>query len=111
MKFTPEGGRISVCVARNDHEVVEIMVRDNGIGIPHESQDKIFTHFYQADAGSLKHAGSGIGLAFSKSLVELHQGQLTFSSEHNTNTGGRETCFTVTLKLGKHHLNQNDLDL
>lgn len=109
IKFTPEGGNISVKINHSKDGTVEIIVCDDGVGIPKESQEKIFTDFYQAEARSVKNAGSGIGLAFSKSLVELHKGKLSFKSEISPATGKQETCFIVTLLPGKDHFNGNNM--
>jgi signal transduction histidine kinase len=109
IKFTPDKGRIWVHIARKNNETVEITVGDNGIGIPKESEDKIFSNYYQANAGGIKNLGSGIGLAFSKSLVELHKGKLNFQSDINPETGRQETRFIVTLQLGKDHFTGNHL--
>ncbi|HET7897519.1 MAG TPA: HAMP domain-containing sensor histidine kinase, partial [Flavisolibacter sp.] len=111
LKFTPEGGKVTVGVEHTTEDRVDIRVCDNGVGIPKESQEKIFTNFYQADSGKAQRIGSGIGLAFSKSLVELHRGYLYFSSGENPENGSRETCFVISLKLGTAHLNQSDLVL
>jgi signal transduction histidine kinase len=75
------------------------MVCDNGIGIPLESQEKIFTGFFQAGSGLKKDQGSGIGLAFSKRLVELHKGTLSFRSGIIDSTAKMETCFTVSIPV------------
>jgi signal transduction histidine kinase/ligand-binding sensor domain-containing protein/DNA-binding response OmpR family regulator len=91
-KFTPEQGSIQVAVGRKG-QFVSIMVKDSGIGIPHEDQDKIFERFFQHDVpGSILNQGSGIGLAISKEFVRLHQGTLSVTSEP-----GKGTCFTVLL--------------
>jgi len=106
VKFTEKGGQISMFIKKESPDLVTINVCDNGIGIPKEEQDRIFTGYYQVDAkGNIK-AGTGIGLAFSKSLVELHKGSLTFCSEIGSQTVMNKTCFTVSLKLGKNHLTQ-----
>ena len=107
LKFTPVGGQIDVFVERIRRDKVEIRVCDNGVGIPLEGQDKIFTSFYQANTGTLKDGGSGIGLAFSKSLVELHKGKLSFTSTEKPGSDLRETCFIVTLLLGKDHFDDS----
>ncbi|MBV4358199.1 sensor histidine kinase [Pinibacter aurantiacus] len=105
IKFTPVKGNISISIFRGKSETVEIHVCDDGVGIPKEMQSKIFSNFYQADAGSVKNVGSGIGLAFSKRLVELHKGSLSFTSEMNQATGNQETRFIITLTLGNFQLN------
>jgi signal transduction histidine kinase len=79
-KFTDTHGKITLFINEPQNGLVEIMVCDNGIGIPLENQAKIFTGFYQGGAGRKKDQGSGIGLAFSKRLVELHRGTLSFRS-------------------------------
>lgn len=96
LKFTPEGGKVWMELVKKGKKVT-ISVHDNGPGIPQESQEKIFTTFYQADNVKNKIPGSGIGLAFSKSLVELHGGTLSFSSTPNAPKGERETIFSVVL--------------
>lgn len=98
-KFTEANGHIDLAIAEPGNEWLEITVCDDGIGIPKESQDKIFTGFYQAGAGKGKHAGSGIGLAFSKRLAELHGGTLSFRSGLTEATGKMETCFTIAIPL------------
>lgn len=108
-KFTADKGRVSVTVARGNDETVEIRVSDNGIGIPAENQDRIFTSFYQANAGGTKSAGSGIGLAFSKSLMDLHKGKLSFQSGIEPESGRQETQFIITLRLGKDHFKESFL--
>jgi ligand-binding sensor domain-containing protein/signal transduction histidine kinase len=107
MKFAPESGMVSVTIRIAEQESVDIEVFDNGCGIPPEHQEHIFTRFYQANTGTSKSEGSGIGLAFSKKLVELHKGTLRFKSGMNMQTGNTETRFIVNLRLGKSHF-KND---
>lgn len=93
-KFTPEHGNIQVLVGREEN-FVSIQVKDSGIGIPTEDQDKIFERFFQHDVpGSMLNQGSGIGLAISKEFVRLHQGTISVTSE-----AGKGTCFTVLLPV------------
>jgi signal transduction histidine kinase len=99
LKFTPDGGRVWVTIVKKSKEV-EISVHDNGPGIPAESQNKIFSTFYQAENVKNKAPGSGIGLAFSKSLVELHGGTISFSSNPDAADHQRETTFSITLLQG-----------
>ena len=104
LKFTPGGKKISMVVSLQV-DFIEIKIIDNGIGIPMEDQSKIFTNFYQTDAIGNKKPGSGIGLAFSKSLIELHHGRISFYSIVD-NDGENETCFSVFLRLGKDHFDK-----
>ncbi|MDH7461695.1 two-component regulator propeller domain-containing protein [Chitinophagaceae bacterium 26-R-25] len=103
LKFTPEHGKVWVKIIKRSKEI-DIEVHDNGPGIPKESQDKIFNAFYRAQNAVNKVSGAGIGLAFSKSLVELHGGRLVFQSNDSTYNAEPETCFTITLMLEKEYV-------
>lgn len=92
VKFTESGGYIYVNV-KNGHKYVSISVRDTGIGIPENMQDKIFERFVQVDKSLSRNAeGSGIGLALVKSLVEMHEGSISIKS-----TSGEGSKFTVKI--------------
>lgn len=81
IKFTPEGGRILVKSDINDSNLV-VLVEDTGIGIAKEDHDKIFQQFKQIDSSySRTQEGTGLGLALTKKLVELHNGSIHFESE------------------------------
>lgn len=107
-KFTPKNGTISIRLTQNEQHV-EIAVIDDGVGIPPESQQDIFTDFYQSNKHSQMHIGTGIGLAFSKSIVELHHGSLTFKSNLPEEQGKKQTQFTIALLKGKAHFNETEL--
>ncbi len=92
-KFTGKGGKISVNVAlvfdtddtdssdeNTEKRLIEITVRDNGIGIADSNLEKIFTRFFQVDEGA-KQTGTGIGLALTKELVKLHNGTISVQSK------------------------------
>ena len=87
VKFTPSGGRVTLKAhpLRRGADVrdgdIEISVEDSGIGIPLEDQERLFTPFTQVD-GSLarRHEGTGLGLALSKRLTELHGGVIEVRS-------------------------------
>ena len=95
IKFTPEQGKVSVAIERNENEYVRISVADTGPGIPPEERSKIFSKFYQIDSGNKqKPKGSGMGLAISKALVEMQGGKIWVESEV-----GRGSTFSFTLPI------------
>jgi signal transduction histidine kinase/DNA-binding response OmpR family regulator len=97
-KFTPGNGSVSVELSGkdiDDGKLLEIKVKDTGIGIPPEKHEKIFERFFQNDMpGNIVSQGSGIGLAITKEFVKLHNGSITVESE--TNKG---SCFCLLLSL------------
>jgi signal transduction histidine kinase len=80
VKFTPAGGSVVVATARVDGEV-QISVCDTGPGIAAGDQERIFEEFQQTDLGVGQREGTGLGLALSRSLVELHGGRIWVESE------------------------------
>lgn len=95
-KFTPEFKKIEFEV-RDTSTAIQIIVKDAGIGIPSDQLDFIFDRFYQIDNGDKK--GSGIGLALTKEVVDLHKGKIEVQS-----IAGHGTTFTVSLLKGRKHL-------
>jgi PAS domain S-box-containing protein len=94
VKFTPEGGEVRVEVeADPEAEILEFSVIDTGIGIAQENLDKLFKPFVQLDSSlSRRYAGTGLGLALVRRIVELHGGSVSLESE--IEKGSR---FTLTL--------------
>jgi two-component system, OmpR family, sensor histidine kinase KdpD len=86
-KYSPTGGRIEV-EARLVGGAVEIVVRDEGPGIPAEALDRLFHKFYRADAGDRQRAGTGLGLAIAKGFVEALGG--TIAARNRTDRSGAE---------------------
>lgn len=95
VKFTPEGGRVSVTLQRvNSH--LEISIADTGQGIEREFLPYVFDRFRQADATTTRHHGGlGLGLSIVKQLVELHGGTISAISPGV----GRGATFRVTLPV------------
>ena len=80
VKFTPPGGGVDVTAVRADGEV-RVSVADTGPGIAPEDHERIFGEFQQGEAGLARHEGTGLGLALSRRLVELHGGRIWVNSE------------------------------
>jgi signal transduction histidine kinase len=92
VKFTPVGGKVDVASARLDGEV-RVSVVDTGPGIAPEDQERIFEEFQQTDLGAQRE-GTGLGLALSKKLIELHGGRIWVETEY-----GKGSTFTFALPL------------
>jgi signal transduction histidine kinase len=93
LKFTPEGGRITLSAAQSDGDL-EITVRDTGVGIEPGEDDKIFDRFYRIKRGEqVEDKGSGLGLAICREIVRLHGGRIWAESEM-----GKGASFHLTLK-------------
>jgi signal transduction histidine kinase len=80
VKFTPSGGRVVVATERVNGDV-QVSVADTGPGIPPEDRERIFEEFQQTDVGVRQREGTGLGLALSKRLVDLHGGRIWVESE------------------------------
>lgn len=104
-KYTPMGGAVSVSV-QNDNDYLKIDIRDTGEGIETDELHKIFERFYRVEGSEEK--GSGIGLALTKELVDLHNGTIRVQSNK-----GKGTSFTVRLPVALKLLpvsgNQNSI--
>ena len=94
IKFTPQGGSISVSLSSNGDQAV-ICIADTGQGINEQDQQRIFERFYKADQSRARTAGgSGLGLSIAYKITEMHTGSISVSSKV-----GEGTVFTVMLPL------------
>lgn len=76
LKYTPEGGHVLVKVICDGH-IAELLVRDNGIGIPQSERLRVFDKFHRVDtSGHPSLGGTGLGLHIARTIVELHHGTL-----------------------------------
>jgi len=92
IKFTPDGGAVSVEAVSTDSGL-QVSVTDTGIGIPDEFTSKVFEQFLQVDGSyARKQEGTGLGLALTRRLVEMHGGRVSVTSEE-----GKGSCFTFTI--------------
>lgn len=92
IKFTPSSGRISVSLTPVEDSAIQVCVADTGCGIASEEVPNVFDRFYRTDSGTTEARGAGLGLAITKSLVELHQGRIWVES-----TVGSGSRFYFTL--------------
>lgn len=93
IKYTPEKGKIKI-EARDKGESVEIVVIDNGIGVPQKDLPRIFERFYRVDKGrSRESGGTGLGLSIVKHIIEAHGGKVEVKSQE-----GKGSEFSFTLK-------------
>lgn len=87
IKFSSENGFINIKSEIRNNNYIRIVVSDTGIGIDPGDREKIFKTFTQLDSSySRRQEGSGLGLALTKKLVELHKGTIDFESEYGKGT-------------------------
>jgi len=111
-KYTERGGKIKLSVqsltkseGADLKEGVEIKFCDSGIGISKEKIPFVFDRFYQVDELQMKtNLGTGIGLALTKELIELHHGSIKAESE-----SGKGSTFSIFLPFGREHLQDNEI--
>jgi len=112
--YTPVNGEITVSVRRLSGSSYpdgcsEVVVRDTGKGIPQDRLPFIFDRFYRGDhSHDYKHKGTGIGLALTKELVELHRGDIEVQSNYLPDNGGG-TVFIIRLPIGRTHLDSGEI--
>tara|TARA_R110002124_G_scaffold87610_1_gene225432 strand:+ start:502 stop:3108 length:2607 start_codon:yes stop_codon:yes gene_type:complete len=100
-KFTPDNGRIDIEILDNlDGSLVTIHFKDNGIGIPENELEFVFTPFFKGSNN--RKNSSGVGLHLSKQFVELHLGKIEVKSHHGTE-------FILTLFKGDTHFNEDQI--
>jgi CheY-like chemotaxis protein/AraC-like DNA-binding protein len=116
-KFTPDNGKIILKLEVTDNPESETSaflrasITDSGTGISPEKLQHIFDRFYQLSTPAspgrkMENYGSGIGLALTRDLIELHKGKITVKSEP-----GSGSTFTVILPLGKEHYTKDQIVL
>lgn len=95
VKYTPEGGKISVSSTRNGDKIL-LAISDSGIGIAPENQKKIFDRFFRIDSEDLvsEANGSGLGLSIAKWIADSHGISISVASEL-----GKGTTFTLTIPV------------
>ena len=78
---------------KSDNIKIELCVKDNGIGIPHNQLDRVFSKFFRADSAvKIDTRGSGLGLYIAKNIIEAHKGRIWFESKEGR---GSTFCFSL----------------
>lgn len=93
IKYTGEDGRIELGARRNVSNELEIVVQDNGMGIPQKDLSRIFERFYRVDKGRSRNmGGTGLGLSIAQEIINAHGGDIHLESEYNI---GTRVTFTI----------------
>jgi two-component system sensor histidine kinase VicK len=104
MKYSPEGGNIKIQMLQKENHL-QISISDKGMGIPRESQVKIFNRFYRVDKARARSVGgTGLGLAIAKELIHAHNGDIWAESEY-----GKGTTIHITLPYSNDQEGEHEL--
>ena len=95
IKYTHEGGEISISAFENEQREIQVVIKDNGMGIPKEDLSRIFERFYRVDKGrSQELGGTGLGLSIVKHIIQAHGGRVWVESQP-----GKGSVFYFTLPI------------
>ncbi|MEH7884643.1 ATP-binding protein [Bacillus sp. JJ1609] len=94
IKYSPDGGEVKIALYEKEG-LVNIEIKDEGLGIPPEAMDKLFEKFYRVDNSDRRSiGGTGLGLAIVKEIIHFHNGEIKVDSEY-----GKGSTFTVSLPV------------
>ena len=86
MRYNKKGGKVTIITRTEDGHPI-LIVKDTGIGIPKEAQERVFERFYRVDKSRSKSTGgTGLGLAIVKHIVAQHEAQISLESEEGAGT-------------------------
>jgi two-component system phosphate regulon sensor histidine kinase PhoR len=95
IKYSPDGKRITIRLEQIDPKTIELEIRDQGVGIAEEDIEKLFTKFMRIpNSRSIEVGGTGLGLYWTKRIIELHGGTITVHSKI-----GKGTSFSIKLPM------------
>lgn len=107
IKYTPDGGEITIKATATSEDRVIISVTDNGIGIPEEQQAKVFSAFERVDdVYANQQVGTGLGMALTRRLVELNKGRIGFESQENQGS----TFYAILPQVSLAEMTEQQLD-
>lgn len=105
-KYTQPQGSVSLQVRTNNtYDHITIVVKDTGIGLSKEQQKHLFQRFFDGNYRKMHTFGTGLGLALTRDLVELHGGTISCESEE-----GKGTTFVVTIPINKEAFDKSQID-
>lgn len=96
VKYTPENGKVTLTI-KAGKKYLTVKVKDNGVGIPKEEQEKLFSKFFRAkNVKKMETDGTGLGLFIAKNIIKKHQGEIKCDSEE-----GKGTEFSFYIPINK----------
>ncbi len=104
MKFSPKGGRVTVSVDDGQQKFLDIIITDQGVGIPKNRLNFLFERFTPLAEEDDEFGSSGIGLAYSYQIMKLHHGDILVKSEP-----GKGSEFTIRIPLGNEHFSSEEI--
>ena len=107
IKFTPDGGRISIVGRQLDENSVDLMIEDTGIGIPPAELNRIFDQFHilgviehhTSSKSAFRGGGLGLGLPIARGIIEAHNGRIWVDSNHDRPDEPTGSCFHLLLPI------------
>ena len=105
VKYTPDWGKVTIEARKQDDaDMIEVSIRDDGIGIPSDQLGTVFDRFHRVERAETRNTiGTGLGLFITKGLVEAHDGEIWVESEE-----GQGSCFYFTLPMTPRRAARSD---
>ena len=88
IRYTPPGGQVTISLKHvKGEKEIEFLIKDTGVGIPKDQQERIFTKFFRGvNVMRMETEGTGLGLFIAKNIIEAHEGKIWFESKENVGT-------------------------